>query len=173
MKKHLLLIFITAFCILASFVGNVSLTFAETEGYASKRIILGEFKSKKGFTASGSYSVPWLELEASHIAIDDNRKIYVLDKNKKRVLQFSPDGKLIKEIWLKDVDFSDKSEELGDEGYIPYQLKVSSNGSYLYITEGGKENNWAILDSNGAPIAKNRSLDRLERRCNDKFRSGA
>lgn len=153
------------------FLGCFSLSQAGTEKYSTERIILGDFKIKDGFTNAGKYSVPWLELETSHVAFDDSHRIYILDKGKKRALQFASEGKLIKEVELSSAVFADKSEELGDDGYIPYQIKVSSDGSYIYVTEGGKENNWAIFDKNGKSIKRNKNHNWLQRRCNDRFRS--
>lgn len=162
------LFFIVTFY-LASLMVCVTLSLAGTENYSTEKIVLGEFKVKNGFTDASTFSVPWLELETSHVAFDDSHKIYILDKSKKKVLQFTSEGKLNREITLSSVDFADKSEELGDEGYIRYQIKVSAVGSFIYVTEGGKENNWAVFDKNGKLIKKNIKHNWLQRRCNDKF----
>jgi len=139
------------------------------ETYVPKRIVLGTYI--KLTSRFGTYNIPWIYVRATHVAVDDHRNIYVLDRQAKRVLLLSEKGTLIKEINLSAVDFSDKSYELGDEGYIEYQLEVSSDGKFIYVTEGGKENNWAVLHDNGAIIKKNISLKWLKRRCGDRFRA--
>jgi|GEM_PF-5149674 len=169
MKKQL--IYLSICLILVALAGRTALSHAEMENYRFKKIKLGEYKIKNGFTASGTYSVSWLELQTSHVTFDDELRVYVLDKKAQRVLQFDADGKLINTIVLKDIDFSDKSEELGDDGYISYQIQVSSDGSYFYITEGGKENNWAIYNSNGLPIKKNVNQQWLRRSCDNNFKA--
>jgi len=137
------------------------------ETYLPKKVVLGKYdKLTRSF---GTYNVPWIDVRATHVAVDDHRNIYVLDRQSKRVLLFSQQGKLIKEINLSAVDFSDKSDELGDEGYIEYQLEVSSDGKFIYVTEGGKENNWAVLHNNGSIIKRNISLKWLKRKCGDRF----
>jgi len=137
------------------------------ETYVPKKVVLGTYI--KHTTKFGTYNVPWIDVRAAHVAVDDHRNIYVLDRQGKRILLLSQKGALIKEINLSAVDFSDKSDELGDEGYIEYQLEVSSDGKFIYVTEGGKENNWAVLHNNGSIIKRNISLKWLKRKCGDRF----
>lgn len=90
------------------------------------------------------------------------------------MLLFNSDGNHLKDIHLKNVVFTDKSNEEGEDSYIAFKLRVQADGNKFYITEGGKETNWAIVDSNGIPIKKNifREFYWLERICNStNFRS--
>jgi DNA-binding beta-propeller fold protein YncE len=140
-----------------------------TEKYETTSVVLGTYSKVTG--GKGTFNVPWTYIYPSHVAIDDHRNIYVLDRQTKRVLHFSESGRLIKEMTLSNVDFSDKSDELGDDGYIEYQIDVSSDGKFLYVTEGSKENNWAVINIDGKVIRKNISLNWINRRCGDKFRT--
>lgn len=148
-----------------------SISYATSDNYVPQKIVIGTYNKVTG--RPGSNNVPWTYVKTSHVAIDDHRIIYVLDRQGKRVLLFSEKGALLREISLFGVDFADKSEELGDEGYIEYQMEVSSDGKYIYVTEGGKENNWAVIDNSGKPIKKNISLKRLHRRCDDRLMADA
>lgn len=131
---------------------------SKQNNYYPKKIILG---------STDSVDIPWLFILPCHIAYDDNHNIYVLEKISKKIIKYDHSGIQILTIPLKNVDFSDKSEELGDEGFIAYVLEVSSDGKYYYITEGGMEYNWAIIDSNGKPLKKNVKLKWIVRKCNN------
>jgi len=159
----LILKVITIACLL---LATPTLNYA-LETYVPKKVVLGTYSKRTN--KFGTYNVPWIDVRATHVAVDDHRNIYVLDRQAKRVLLLSQQGKLIKEINLSAVDFSDKSDELGDEGYIEYQLEVSSDGKFIYVTEGGKENNWAVLHNTGAIIKRNIPLNWLRRECEDRF----
>lgn len=145
-----------------------SINFA-ANNYVSSRIILGTYNKISG--KPGTQNIPWTYIKTSHVTVDDHRNIYVLDRDAKRVLFYSDQGALLRELNLSGIDFSDKSDELGDDGYIQYQLEVSADGKLLYVTEGGKENNWAVLDTSGKIIKKNIPLNWINRQCGDRFRS--
>ena len=140
------------------------------DAYVANKIVLGSYYK---WGSKGTHNVSWSYLQESWVAIDDRYNIHVLDRKGKRVLRFSPEGKLMNEITLKNVDFSDRSAELGDDGYIAYQLEVSSDARFLYVTEGGKENNWAILSNDGTPIKKNIDIKWLKRGCDGRIVSNA
>ena len=139
---------------------------AAGEKYVAKKIVLGSYYKKGG---KGTHNVPWSYVQQDWVAADDRHNIHVLDRRGKRVLRFSPEGTLMGETALKNVDFSDQSDELGDDGYIAYQLEVSSDARFLYVTEGGKANNWAIFNNNGTPIRKNIGIKWLTRRCDGRM----
>lgn len=140
------------------------------EGYKARKILLGTFKmGDNGFGKEGSYGVAWDRIETSHVSVTDSHSIFLLDRMGKRVLLFDPDGKKLNEIILQDVDFSDKSEELGDDGYIPFQLLTSVSGNRLYSSGGGSADNWTVYDLSGRPIKKNTQVKGLQRTCTGNF----
>ena len=151
-------------------LSSASYSFAEGEQYVAKKVVLGTYKANR----PGSLNMPWPFVQNHEIAVDDNHKSYVLNRVSNRVLMFNPDGNHIRDIRLNNVDLTNKSNEEGEDSYIAFTLKVSADGNKFYITEGGKETNWAIIDSNGIPIKKNlfRKFYWLERICNStNFRS--
>lgn len=140
------------------------------ESYKVRKILLGTFKmGDNGFGKEGSYGVAWDRIETSHVSVTDSHSIFLLDSMDKRVLHFDADGKKINEINLQDADFSDKSEELGDDGYIPYQLLASVSGNRLYTSGGSSADNWTIYDLSGRPIKKNIHVKGLQRTCTGNF----
>ncbi len=137
--------------------------------YTAKQIKLGDYQYKNGKAASGTFSVPWWELEPFHVAVDDRQHIYVLDIYNKKVLLFSPEGKMLKEITLKDISFPYTNRNI-DDGYMYYMIQVSSDGRLIYVTGGSNEYNWTIFDDKGNPVKKDISIFTLfARGCNDKF----
>ena len=149
---------------------SATFSFAESEKYVSRKVVLGTYN----FRGIGSLNMPWRYVQNHEIAVDDNHQVYVLHREGKRILVFSPDGKHKKDVNLKNVNLTDKSDEEGEDSYIAFTLKVSADGNKFYITEGGKETNWAIVGINGTPIKKNlfRKFYWLERICNStNFRS--
>lgn len=148
----------------------LSVTSYAEESYKARKILLGTFKmGKNGFGREGSHGVAWDRIETSHVSVSDSHTIFILDRMGKRVLLFVPDGKIIKEISLQDADFSDKSEELGDDGYIPYELIASAHGKLIYTSGGGSGDNWTIYDLSGRPIKKNIMVKGLQRTCTGNF----
>lgn len=130
---------------------NIHPAIAETDNYSSRKIYLGNFKVQKSRPVSGTLSVRWWDLDPFNVAVDDNNNIYVLDIYSKKVLSFAPDGKLIKEIALKNVSFPYTDRNI-DDGHMDYLIQVSSDGSLIYVTDGSEEYMWTIFDERGTPI---------------------
>jgi hypothetical protein len=130
---------------------SVTSSIAGVELYAARKVVLGTYNS----SGLGTHNMPWSYVHNHEISVDDQHQTYVLDRNAKRILMFATDGKFIKDIYLNNVDFNDRSETEGDDGYIAYSLKVTGDGKKFYLTEGGNETNWSIVDSSGTPIRKN------------------
>lgn len=165
MKKSVLGLIAFFFVLLST-----AFSIAEGEKYVAKKIVLGTYKTK----GPGSLNLSWSYVKTHEIDVDDNHRTYVLDRTAKRVLIFNPDGNHMNDIHLKNVDLTDRSNEEGEDSYIAFTLRVQADGNKFYITEGGKETNWAIVDSNGIPIKKNicREFYWLERICkSNNFRS--
>jgi len=138
------------------------------DSYKYSKIVIGNYNKITGDI--GSNNVNWTFVKPSHIAIDEIKNIYVLDVVRKRILIFSNTGVISKEIILSNIDFSDKSEDLGDDGYIEYQIEVSPTGEYIYLTEGGKENNWAVIDNKGNILKNNIYISGVHRCCDNILR---
>lgn len=162
---------ILSICVISIFLSQVFAAHS-AEIYKPRKILLGTFKmNKTGFSKndSCSYGVDWDMIRTSHVSVANDHSIFILDRRSKRVLQFDPSGNKVREVLLQDADFSDKSDELGDDGYIPYQLYVSSRGHRLYTSGGGKADNWTIYNLSGQPIRKNVRIKRLNKTCYGSF----
>ncbi|MCX5849932.1 MAG: hypothetical protein NTW65_10845 [Deltaproteobacteria bacterium] len=146
-----------------------SFTAYAAEGYKGRKILLGTFTMGEYGGKNDSYGVHWDMVRTSHVSVAKNHSIFILDRMGKRVLQFEPDGKIVREILLQGADFYDRSEELGDDGYIPYQLYVSGSGSRLYTSGNGSADNWTVYDLSGRPIRKNVRVKKLEKTCKGSF----
>jgi hypothetical protein len=156
--------------ILATIIACMTVNPAFAMEYIVRKAVLGTYDAK----GKGTLGMSWSYVKNHEISVDENRNIYVLDRVSKRVLKFNSDGKHLNDIQLKNVDFRDKSEEEGDDGYIAFTIKASADGNKFYLTEGGRETNWAIISSDGTPIEKNllRNFYWIQRVCNsNNFRS--
>ena len=166
MKKTLWLVVLSLFCFIP-LRGIFASTPSSIHNYTAKRIKLGEYQYQNGKPVLGTFSVPWWELEAFHIAIDDKHNIYVLDIYGKKVLHLSPDGALMQEIILKDINFPYTNRNM-DDGYMDYGIQVSSDGSLLYVSDGFNEYSWTIFADKGTPIKRNILIYApFNRACND------
>jgi hypothetical protein len=156
--------------ILAAIIAGLAINPAFAGEYTVRKAVLGTYNAN----GKGTMGVSWSYVKNHEISLDEDRNIYVLDRVGKRVLKFNSEGKHLNDVRLKDVDFKDKSEEEGDDGYIAFTLKTSADGNKFYVTEGGRETNWAVIGSDGNPIKKNmlRNFYWIQRICNsNNFRS--
>ena len=166
MKKTLWLVVLSLFCFIP-LRGMFASTPSSIHNYTAKRIKLAEYQYQNGKPVLGTFSVSWWELEAFHIAIDDKHNIYVLDIYGKKVLHLSPDGALMQEIILKDINFPYTNRNM-DDGYMDYGIQVSSDGSLLYVSDGFNEYSWTIFADKGTPIKRNILIYApFNRACND------
>lgn len=159
-RKFGMLLFVLI--LLFSYSCDTPTFYSETESYASQKIVLGHFKLQTGKPVLGNYAIRWWEMNFDLITTDDNHRLYALDMHNKKVDQFTPDGKFIKEIALKEIDFPHPKE--------PYNmLRVSSTGKYLYIVGGENEYKWTIFNDDGAAIKKDIFQIDFNRKCQDEF----
>lgn len=128
--------------------------------YDIHKVVLGTFKTQKEkpFGIPGSDGVLWMTMGRGGVTIDDNGKIYVLSGTK--ILIYKDDGKLSREIILRDID----------SDYRAMALEVSNDGSRLYIRlEKNDEAKYYVFDKDGAFIESKKDVGYLKRSCQDIF----
>jgi hypothetical protein len=101
--------------------------------------------------------------------MDDLKRIYVLDVYRSKILQYSPDGVLVRELTLKDTKVPYSNPDI-DDGGIGSGIKVNRDGSYFYVITD--EFTWTVFNSSGEPLKQKEIIPTtisLNRLCDDRL----
>ncbi len=139
------------------------------EYYVSKEIIIGKYDQKDGQPLIGKDGVGWWKVESFHVAMDELKRVYVLDIYRSKILQFSPDGILVRELNLKDTAFPYTNLDI-DDGYMDYSIKVNRDGSYFYVMTD--EFKWTVFNGSGESVKQKEIIPTtisMNRLCDDRL----
>lgn len=166
-----LLFFIVSLFVLIYGIPDCSGPQKNLERYASKEIIIGKYDYKEGQPIVGKDGVNWWKLQSFQVAMDDLKRIYVLDVYRKKILQYSPEGALVRELDLKNavIPYSDPDIYVEDSG-PDSSIKVNRDGSYFYIITD--EFIWTVFNNSGEPMKQKEiipSTISLIRLCDDRL----
>jgi len=138
------------------------------ERYNSKEIIIGKYDYKGDQPVVGKDGVSWWKLDSSQIVLDEQKRIYVLDVYRSKILQYSPDGTLVQELSLKNTAVPYSNPDIDDSG-PDSSLKVNRDGSYFYVITD--EFKWTVFNNSGEPIRQKEIIPTtisMNRLCDDK-----
>lgn len=164
-----LLFFIVSLFVLIYGIPDCSGPQKNLERYVSKEIIIGKYDYKDGQPLVGKDGVSWWKLESFQVAMDDLKRIYVLDVYRSKILQYSPDGVLVRELTLKDTKVPYSNPDI-DDGGIGSGIKVNRDGSYFYVITD--EFTWTVFNSSGEPLKQKEIIPTtisLNRLCDDRL----
>jgi hypothetical protein len=165
MKKIVLitLLIIVSSIIVYLFVNSVLFENAKNsklESYSTQIIKLEPQIFEKSNRGIGECAVPWWMAINCLVTIDEHHNIYILDIYKNRIVHLQYDGKLLKRIYLKNINYKNLSCECRGCPLI----QVAPQGNLFYLISGDGQH-ISLYNSEGIPIKKILSTGFFDRQC--------